>query len=216
MPWDLIDTADHADAHLELYRRNGVFMIRANGLELMNGATHESETALGHLAVELAPDDAPRILIGGLGLGYTAAAAAAGLGGRGTVTVAEFSPAVIGWFHEHIRPAVLPSMPDNLDIVEAEVLIHLREQPRYDLVVLDVDNGPEPFTRVANAALYGGDGLRVLRDRVNVGGAVLLWSGFEAPDFEARAVDADFTVTRRAVSNGPRSALDHHIYILSA
>jgi len=215
MPWHLIATAHHADAHLELFRRNGIFMIRANGLELMNGFSHASETALGRLAAELAEGEAPRILIGGLGLGYTLAAACGAMGARGTITVAEFTPAVIAWFHEHIRPSVLPELPANVAIVQADVLTHLWEQPRYDLIVLDIDNGPEPFTHAGNVALYEREGLRVLRDRVTPGGAVLLWSSFDAPDFEANARDVGFSVTRRCISNGPRPELDHHIYILS-
>jgi spermidine synthase len=216
MPWHLIATERHADAHLELFCRNGVFMIRANGLELMNGFAHTSETALGQIAAELAEGDDPRILIGGLGLGYTTAALCDAMGNRGTITVAEFTPAVIAWFHEHIRPSVLPELPANLAIVQAEVLTHLWEQPRYDLILLDIDNGPEPFTHAGNAALYEREGLRVLRDRVTSGGAVLLWSSFDAPDFEATARDVGFQVARRCISNGSRPALDHHIYILSA
>ncbi len=216
MPWDLIATERHADAHLELFRKDGVFMIRANGLELMNGTTHESETALGRLAAELAPGEAPRILIGGLGLGYTLAATSESLGARGSITVAEFSPAVIAWFHTHVRPSVLPALRANVDIVQAEVLTHLWEQPRYDLIVLDIDNGPEPFTRESNAALYERDGLRVLRDRVTPGGAVLLWSGFLAPDFEAMARESGFDIARRRVTNGSRRELDHYIYLLAA
>jgi spermidine synthase len=216
MPWNLIATERHADAHLELFCRNGVFMIRANGLELMNGFSHGSETALGRLAAELAESDDPRVLIGGLGLGYTLAAASAALGERGTITVAEYAPAVIAWFHDHVRPSVLPELPANVAIVQADVLTYLWEQPRYDVILLDIDNGPEPFTHAGNVALYERDGLRVVRDRVTPGGAVLLWSSFDAPDFEATARDVGFSVNRRCISNGPRSELDHHIYILSA
>ena len=214
MPWDLIATASHADAHLELYRKDGVFMIRADGLELMNGFTHESETEFGRLAAELSPCEQPRILVGGLGLGYTVAALMAALGDRGEVTVAEFSPAVIGWFHEYVRPSVLPEMPTNLQIFETDVLAHLWGAARYDLILLDVDNGPEPLTREDNAALYSAEGLRVLRAGVGDGGAVLLWSGFESSDFESRAAATGFAVTRRAIANGRRTDLDHHIYIL--
>jgi spermidine synthase len=214
MPWNLIATERHADAHLELFRKDGVFMLRANGLELMNGYSHDSETALGHVAAELANGDDPRILIGGLGLGYTVSALSEKLGERGAITVAEYSPAVIGWFLEHVRPSVLPAIPANLTIVAADVLTHLWEHPRYDLILLDIDNGPEPFTRAGNAELYEPDGLRVLRDRLRPGGAVLLWSGFAAPRFEEDARDSGFVVARRAISNGPRAELDHHIYLL--
>jgi hypothetical protein len=71
MSWQLIETAQVPDGILELYRRGDVFMIRANGLELMSGLAHQSETALGLMAVQVARDPRPNILIGGLGLGYT-------------------------------------------------------------------------------------------------------------------------------------------------
>src|SRR5689334_15990319 len=113
MPWQLVESARHADTHLELYVKDGTYMIRANGLELMNGFSHDSEVAFGHLAGELAPNASPSILIAGLGLGYTLAATSEALGLRGTITVAEFSPAVIGWFENHVRASVLPDIPHN-------------------------------------------------------------------------------------------------------
>jgi len=216
VPWVPIAVTEENDTLLELFEKDGRFMIRANGLELMNGYSHDSETAFGLLAAELARGDHPAILVGGLGLGYTTAALVGALGPRGRITVAEFSPAVIAWFHAHVRPSVLPQLPGNLAIIEAEVLGHLWASPRYDLVLLDVDNGPEPLVRADNAQLYGKEGLRVLRSRVADDGAVLLWSGFESPDFEKRARHAGFSVARRKVSNGARAALDHHLYVLTA
>lgn len=214
MPWMPVAVAEENDSRLELFEKEGRFMIRANGLELMNGFSHDSEAALGRLAAELVQGDDPAVLVGGIGLGYTTAALIQALGTRGRITVAEFSPAVIDWFHAHVRPSVLPALPDNLDIVEADVLGHLWASSRYDLVLLDVDNGPEPLVRRENAELYCDEGLRVLKARITDGGAVLLWSGFAAPDFEARARGAGFAVERRAIANGPRAALDHQIYVL--
>jgi hypothetical protein len=80
MPWELIDSAHDGDSHLELYAKDGIYMIRANGLELMNGFAHGSETAFGKLVAELSPKASPSILIAGLGLGYTLAAASEALG----------------------------------------------------------------------------------------------------------------------------------------
>ena len=216
MPWELVESARHADTHLELYEKDGVYMIRANGLELMNGFAHDSETAFGRLAAELAPNEAPNILIAGLGLGYTLAAASDALGLRGTITVAEFSAAVIAWFETHLRASVLPEMPENVAIRETDAIAHLKSGARYDLILLDIDNGPEPFTRSSNATLYDRAGLELLRNALNEDGSVLLWSGFQSAAFEATAVEAGFSVTRRAVTNGPRPDLDHHIYVLSA
>lgn len=214
MPWELLDAAQAGDTDLELYAKDGIFMIRANGLELMNGFAHDSETAFGRLAAELAPNPAPDVLIAGLGLGYTLAAAAEALGEHGTITVAEFSAAVIGWFERHVRAAVLPALPRNVVIRETDAIAHLKSGTRYDLILLDIDNGPEPLVRASNATLYDRAGLEVLRNALNAGGSVLLWSGFESQSFEATAGDAGFSVVRRAVANGPRPELDHHIYVL--
>src|SRR6185436_3133985 len=103
MPWTLIDSVTERDTVLELYGKDGRFMIRANGFELMNGFCHDSETALGTFAAGLAPSEGARFLVGGLGLGYTAAALLAALHGTGTVTMAELSSAVIDWFQRHVR-----------------------------------------------------------------------------------------------------------------
>ncbi|MDQ7246316.1 hypothetical protein [Dongia sedimenti] len=218
MPWKLIDSARHADTRLELYAKDGIFMIRANGLELMNGFSHDSETAFGRLAAELAPNQAPNVLIAGLGLGYTLAAACEALGPRGTITVAEFSPAVIDWFESHVRASVLPVLPKNVVIRETDAIVHLKSGAQgsngYDLILLDIDNGPEPLVRSSNATLYDRAGLDLLRGALNADGSVLLWSGFESRSFEATARNAGFSVTRRAVANGPRPELDHHIYVL--
>ena len=216
MPWELIETAIHAETLLELFCKDGIYMIRANGLELMNGFSHDSETAFGHLAAEFARNASPSVLIAGLGLGYTLAATSEALGSRGTITVVEFSPAVIGWFERHVRASVLPVMPKNVVIRETDAIAHLKSGARYDLILLDIDNGPEPFTRSSNATLYDRAGLALLGNALNENGNVLLWSGFRSPEFEARAVAAGFSVTRRVVANGPRPELDHHIYVLSA
>jgi spermidine synthase len=215
LPWELLESADHADTHLALYAKDGVFMIRANGLELMNGFSRDSETAFGALAAELAPNDQPDILIAGLGLGYTLAAASDAFGPRGTITVAEFSPAVIDWFQRHVRASVLPEMPNNVVIRETDAIAHLKSGPRYDLILLDIDNGPEPLVRSANATLYDREGLELLRNALTENGRVLLWSGFQSERFEATARDAGFSVVRREVANGPRPDLDHHIYVLA-
>jgi spermidine synthase len=214
MTWTLIESATEHDAVLELYGKDGKFMIRANGLELMNGFSHESETALGAFAAELAPSDGARILVGGLGLGYTVAALMEALEDRGTVTVAELSSAVIAWFRRHVKASVLPHEPANLTIVNADVATLLAEPGRYDVVILDVDNGPEPLVTTANASLYRCEGLQALRNCLSDRGVALLWSGFESADFAALAERAGFGVTCEPFRRG-RADLDHYIYVLT-
>ncbi|NJM91634.1 MAG: hypothetical protein HC861_02300 [Rhodospirillaceae bacterium] len=214
MPWTLIESATEHDAVLELYGKDGRFMIRANGLELMNGFYPESEIALGRFAAGLAPSEGVRFLVGGLGLGYTAAALLEAIRGAGTVTVAELSSAVIDWFHRHVRASVLPDSPGNLTIVNADIGALLKERDRYDVVILDVDNGPEALVTAANAGLYSADGLRALHGCLSNRGIGLLWSGFESSEFAARAREAGFAVTCKAFRR-ERADLDHYIYVLT-
>lgn len=209
----LIDSATEGDALLELYRKDAVFMIRANGLELMNGFCHESEAALGRLAAEMAPAGA-HVLLGGLGLGYTAAALAEALGGRGAITVAEFSGAVIDWFLLHVRPSVLPEMPCNMAILHADIATLLAGTEQYDLIVLDVDNGPEALVTARNGGLYAIGGLESLRNSLASGGKVLLWSGFESREFAARAKAAGFQVSCEPFLRS-RAELSHYTYMLA-
>lgn len=214
MTWTLIESATERDAVLELYGKDGTFMIRANGLELMNGFYHESETVLGAFAAGLAQSDRARFLIGGLGLGYTTAALLDALDGNGVVTVAELSPAVIGWFDRHVKESVLPGGLGNLTIVNADIANLLGERSSFDVIILDVDNGPEALVTATNASLYGAGGLRALHGSLSDHGVALLWSGFESADFAARARDANFVVTCEPFRRG-RADLDHYIYVLT-
>lgn len=213
MSWTLIDSAAEGDTLLELYEKDGTFMIRANGLELMNGFNHESETALGAFAVGFARPGRERFLVGGLGLGYTAAALLEALGGRGTVTVAELFSAVIDWFQRLVRASVLPLAPETFSIVNADIVELLAEQDRYDVVVLDIDNGPEPLVTAGNAGLYSAEGLRRLRGCLSDGGVALLWSGFASKEFAHRAEDAGFSV-RCEPFRRSRADLDHYVYVM--
>lgn len=221
MAWDLIDTAVVAEGELTLYRQNdhpggAIFMIRVNGLELMNGFGHQSETTLGQMAVAVARVPAPHILIGGLGLGYTLAATAAALKGAGRITVAELSPRVIEWFDRYVSPGVLPERPADLSIVPGDIgtFIGNRDAGPFDVIVLDVDNGPEALVTPQNAYLYSAAGLQAFARKLTPGGVILLWSAFEAPDFVMRAEAAGFNVACTALAAVRRPDLLHYAYVL--
>jgi spermidine synthase len=214
MTWNLIESATERDAVLELYGKDGKFMIRANGLELMNGFCPESEIAMGALAAEFAPSKDARVLVGGLGLGYTAAGLLEALGDAGLVTVAELSSAVIGWFDRYVRASVLPGIHGNLTVVNADIADLLKEPGRYDVIILDVDNGPEALVTAANAALYSAGGLAALHAGLADHGVALLWSGFQSAEFAARAQTAGFTVTCKPFRR-ERADLDHYVYVLT-
>lgn len=213
MPWALIESASENDALLELYGKDGMFMIRANGFELMNGFCHDSETALGRLAAQLAPTGMTRVLVGGLGLGYTVAALSDALGERATITVTELSGAVIDWFHRHVKPTIGPGRWCDVRIVRADVADLLAAGGQYDVIVLDVDNGPEPLVTAGNGVLYSPAGLRVLYASLSEHGTTLLWSGFQSTPFEGCAQDSGFAVACERYRR-PRAELSHFIYVL--
>lgn len=214
--WVHVDSAALGDSVLDLYERDGVYMIRVDGWELMNGDYHESEDRLGELAARLARRADPDILVGGLGLGYTLASLHRHLGGAGRITVAELSEAVIRWFERHTKPPSLGDGPADVRIRHGDVLAVAAEGPAYDVILLDVDNGPEPLSAPGNAALYGTDGLNVLCRALAPDGILMVWSAFEDPDFVARARSAGFSPARLPVFRPGRTEPFHVVYVLPA
>lgn len=215
MAWVHIDSVRQDDGTvLDLYERDGIYMIRADGWELMNGGFHLSEDVLGDLAVRLSPGPDPAILVGGLGLGFTLAALARRLDGRGRVTVAELSAAVICWFSQHTGRRLFDALPTNVQIRQGDVLALSAEGP-WDAIVLDVDNGPQPLAAAGNGALYSAEGLATFAARLAPGGVLLLWSAFEDATFIARANAIGFSVARRSVPGPGKDGTFHVIYVLS-
>jgi spermidine synthase len=216
MAWELVDTAQVPEGLLELYRKDDVFMIRANGLELMNGLGHQSEVAFGIMAATVSGKAAPNILLGGLGLGYTLAAAVQELKGAGSITVAELSTAVIAWFDRYVAASVLPRRPPNVTIVASDIgdMVRAEGGPLYDVIALDVDNGPEALVSPRNAQLYGATGLYNLANKLTSEGVILLWSGFESAEFVALAEGEGFSVTCTALASVGRADLFHYAYSL--
>lgn len=214
MAWVHVDSAALGDSVLDLYERDGVYMIRVDGWELMNGDYHESEDRLGELAARLARRPDPAILVGGLGLGFTLASLVRHLGGDGRVTVAELSDAVIRWFERHTKPTSLGGHPAR--IRQGDVLAVAAEGPAHDVILLDVDNGPEPLSAAGNAALYGTAGLGTLRRALAPDGILMVWSAFEDPDFVGRARSAGFFPAWLPVFRPGRTEPFHLVYVLSA
>lgn len=189
-------------------------MIRANGLELMSSRAHESEDVLGQMAATAVAGERPRILIGGLGLGFTLEAALIAKP-EARITIAEISDEVIGWYRNLMAPARAIVLPPGVTLIHADVR-DLLAPAAYDCIALDVDNGPEAFTTPANDDLYSGAGLARLRSALAPGGVALVWSGFAAEDFAARAKAAGFSVTAHAVTVPQNPRTEHVIYALTS
>jgi spermidine synthase len=218
--WTHIASAASDGHRLDLYERNGVFMIRADGWELMNGAYHASEDQLGRLAGLLPSGSQPEILLGGLGLGYTLASLLEMLHERfgsapARITVAERSSAVLRWFASTINPRLAATLPCGVRLIESDVVACLGAGRRWDVIVLDVDNGPEALSTPGNALLYGQDGLARCRDSLAPSGHLLLWAGWDDLRFVERARAVGFSVTRRSTPLPNRPDQSHVLYVLS-
>jgi spermidine synthase len=215
MAWTHLESAPLGGRTLDLYvDEGGVHMIRVDGLELMNGHAHASEDALGALAATLARGPAPRILLGGLGLGYTLAALLRALRGRGSVTVAEISADVIRWYERRFRPCLLSAETPNLRIVRTDVGLPIAGETPYDVIALDVDNGPQGLAADGNDRLYAAEGLRRFRERLSGDGVLLVWSAFVSAGFAAAAGAAGYAVECRPIMVAGRRDF-HYLYVLA-
>jgi spermidine synthase len=204
--WELVDTASipNDGGELRLFSRDDEFAIRIAGGQgdLMNSRTHGSEDALGTLACEPWHDkQAPRILIGGLGMGFTLAAALLSLPADAIVVVAELVPGVVRWNHDVLGGCAGHPLTDQRVRVEnADVgeLIN-RASGAYDAILLDVDNGPEALTHPENDHLYSFQGLQAAYNALRDSGVLAVWSASAAPRFASRLRKVGFSVDERRV-----------------
>ena len=217
IPFKLIDTASHAGTTLRLYQRGDEFSIRVDKAgELMNSRAHHSEEVLAELACEkIAGRKAPRLLVGGLGIGFTLAAVLAHTGPDAQVIVSELIPAVVRWNREYMGAvAGFPLLDARVEVLESDVGLVMRERKDFDAIMLDVDNGPSSFTHDDNNALYSAQGLKIAYDALKSGGVLTVWSATADPAFTRRMTEAGFEVTEQRVgSHKARRGNRHTIWI---
>lgn len=217
-PWELLDTTtvpgDGSD--MRLYRRDHEYSIKAGHHELMNSRVHGSEDALAELACKRVSNRfQPRVMIGGLGMGYTLAAALKSLGAEAEVTVAELVPAVVTWNRGELGALAGQPLNDPRVIVyEGDVgkLIRSR-QNHYDAIMLDVDNGPEGLTRKENDSLYSPGGLDAAKAALKPGGILGVWSITPDQSFTKKMQRAGFTVEEIRVRAHAGRGARHMIWL---
>jgi len=171
---------------LTLYEHDGEFVIRIGSVELMSTRRHQSEEQLGELVCRpLAEVPGARVLIGGLGLGFTLVAALRVLGGDAQVVVAEIVARVIDWNRNPAYAFASSAIDDpRVDVRPADVMDVIRENPGgFDAIMLDVDNGAESLTTKGNAALYHDDGIQRSLAALRPNGALAYWSADGDPRF---------------------------------
>jgi spermidine synthase len=219
-PWELLGKAlvPGQAGELRLYRRGEEFSIRADGQELMNSRIHGSEEALAQLACDrLSGRPMPRVLIGGLGMGFTLATALQVLHKTARVDVAELVPAVVEWNRGPLGGLAGRPLADKRVVIHvADVARLLRtEKQAFDGVLLDVDNGPEALTRKSNNWLYSPAGLRTTHDALRPRGVLAVWSAGPHPVFERRLHQAGFAVEKSLVRARDGTRGGHHIIWLA-
>jgi spermidine synthase len=218
IPWVHLDTATVPDGggQLRLMQRGAEFAIMLDRAELMNSRRAGSEEALATMAcARLRDRSRARLLIGGLGMGFTLRAALAELGPEARVTVAELVPEVIAWANGPMAAVFDNCLADKrVDIRQADVGRLMRAgTPTYDAILLDVDNGPEGLSRPLNDNLYNAAGLSAARESLHPGGVLAVWSAGPDQNFTKRLRQAGFAVEElNARSRGTRGAR-HVIWI---
>ncbi|MFN3673977.1 MAG: spermidine synthase [Bosea sp. (in: a-proteobacteria)] len=220
IPWTHLDTAPlPGGGELRLKRRGGEFSIMLGANELMNSRLSGSEEALARLSIARLSDRAqPRLLIGGLGMGFTLRAALAALPADASVEVAELVPQVVAWARGPMAEVFAGSLDDpRVAVGIGDVGAAMRAATgRYDAILLDVDNGPDGLTIAANDALYGAAGLATARRALTKSGVLAVWSQGPDKGFTQRLRASGFKVEEVSVRAGRGRGARHVIWLAQA
>ena len=215
-PWELLgETTTPDGSSMRLMRRDSEHVVWVNGKTLMSSRMHGSEEALAIAACRhLKNAEAPRVLIGGLGMGFTLAAALQELPRDAVVIVAELVPAIVAWNRGALGECAGHPLKDRRARVTmadvGDVIRRGREQ--FDAIMLDVDNGPAAFTTADNVGLYNNSGVEACALALRPGGVLAVWSAWEDRKFEQRlnVYGFDVRVDRvraRLKGGGPRHTI---------
>lgn len=192
------------------------FIIMLGRDELMGTRMQFSEEQLAVLTLERVEAARPHLLVGGYGMGFTFRAALAGLPEGGRVTVAEVVPEILDWAKGPLAELTGDTLTDPRgSIVIADVAALIDDAidgttPRYDAILLDVDNGPDGIVREGNDRLYTRTGLAKAREALNPGGVLAVWSAAPDPKFTRRLMDAGFELEERTVRARPNNKGPRH------
>ena len=218
VPWLVLDSVATPEGTLELRRRGtGDFLITLNSLVLMNSSAHRSEVALGRSACDhLRIHPAPRVLVAGLGMGYTLRAVLDVLPDTALVTVAELNPVVLEWCRGPLAVLTDAAVADPRVTVELTDVAQIIRRAAsggaegFDAIVLDLFTGPHVRSHPVNDPLYGSTAIGRTRAALRPAGVFAVWG--ENPDagFADRLRKAGFTVSTERPGRG---GLRHVVYL---
>jgi spermidine synthase len=218
-PWRIVDSIETDEGLLDLRQRGERdFLITIAGRVLMNSSANRSEIVLSELAcIPLKDAKKPRVLVGGLGMGFTLKAALDHLPAEAEVVVAELNPIMLTWCQGPIAQLTNGAVDDlRVTVVISDVAKVIAEaatkgkEQRFDAIILDLYEGPYEGDQGRGDYLYGKRALELSRSALKPGGVFAVWS--EDPDaaFEKRLQAAGFTVNRQRPGRGGRR---HVVYI---
>ncbi len=198
---------------LQLLRHERDYEILVDGEQLMGSWAYRSEEALATLAFERLGVPADRVLIGGLGMGFTLGATRAALPAVATIVVAELIPEVVAWASGPLSHIFGDALDDPRVTVELrDVHDMIAEQPSgFDVILLDVDNGPDGFVSAGNERLYCDWGLRAAYAALRTGGVLGIWSAYPDGTFSERLRAAGFDVSEITMESGGNPTDPPHI-----
>jgi spermidine synthase len=218
IPWVQLDTAQiPGGGELRLMRRGAELSIMSGAIELMNSRLSGSEEALATLTcAPLRAAARPRVLIGGLGMGFTLRAALAELPPAAEVVVAELVPAVVAWARGPMAELFAGSLDEPRVTITVADVAELIGQAKgaYDAILLDVDNGPGGLNREANDGLYGAAGLAAAATALKPGGVLAVWSATQDSGFVQRLRRGGYAVEEKRVrATGGKRGARHVIWL---
>lgn len=202
---------------LRFFQRGDEFSIEVVGVggDLMTTAIHGSEDALAELAIKRLTDRSKaRILVGGLGMGFTLAAALKHIGARGQVVVAELVPEVVKWNQGPLGERAGNPMLDPRAVVRVEDVASIIRERReaFDAILLDTDNGPVGLTQPANSRIYSLAGLQAAYAALRPNGVLAVWSTDPDRPFTNRLERTGFKVTEEKVFAHGSKGTKHHLW----
>jgi len=219
IPWEKLATGRAPDGQpLELRRRGHEYLIYAGGYDLMSSEDDVSSKALGELGcAHLQGRKHARVLVGGLGMGYTLRAALDAVSDSCQVEVAELVGCVADWNRKWLADLAGHPLDDprtTLLLEDVRAPIHRSKatstKKKYDAILLDVDNGPDALAHKSNDGLYGKAGLERAFAAIAPGGVFALWSFGDDAAFTRRLSRVGFIVATHKISASKKGRGRYH------
>lgn len=212
-PWRTLATVSTPEGPLELRQRGERdFLIVIDGRVLMTTMGRRSEIALATLGCAQVVDADARVLIGGLGMGYTLCATLDVLGAGARIAVAELQPEIVDWCRGPLRGVHRDALADprvSVEIADVADVIARAGPGTYDAILLDLYEGPHAATQSPASPFYGHQALARSRAALAPGGTLAIWSEDADREFERRFAAAGFQLARHRIGGGGRA---HIVY----